>query len=73
MMGRDSVGYRAMLVGFRGDGSTQEAAIDDLLARMRDYCDSSDDFEQSLAPGGYLHERLRQIEQLVDQITRGPS
>lgn len=70
-MERTSASYRATLIGFRGVGSTQETALDDLLARMRDYRSISDDFERSLAPGGYLHEQLRQIEQLVDQYVRG--
>jgi len=62
-------GYRATLLGFRGVGPTQSAALDDLLTRMRDYGKASDDLARSLAPGGHLHERLKQIEQLVDQIT----
>jgi hypothetical protein len=73
VMERDAAGYQASLVGFCGTGSTQDAALDDLLARIRAYGEASDAFERSLAPGGHLHERLRLIEQLVDQITRRPS
>jgi len=74
VMERASVGhraYRASLAGFRGVGSTQELALNDLLARMRDYCSAAADFEGSLLPGGRLHEKLVQIGQLVDQITQG--
>ena len=66
VMERTSVGYRAWLSGFRGVGSTQQIAIDDLLVCMRDYCTASADFGQSLAPGGRLHEKLRQLDQLMD-------
>lgn len=68
-----SAGYRATLMGVCGGGMTQGAALDDLLAKMRDYGAASDDFERSLAPGGHLSEQLRQIEQLVGQIAQGAS
>jgi hypothetical protein len=66
-----SAGYRATLMGFCGEGTTPGAALDDLLAKMRDYGATSDDFERSLAPGGHLSKQLRQIEQLVGQIAQG--
>ena len=71
VMERISAGHRALLAGFRGVGSTQEIALDDLLGRMRDYCAASADFVQSLAPGGRLHEKLRQLGQLMNQNMRG--
>ena len=71
VMERTSAGHRVSLSGFRGVGSTQELALNDLLARMRDYCAASVAFGQSLAPGGRLHEKLVQLGQLVDQITQG--
>jgi len=64
-MDRGAVGYRARLMGFRGVGSTQKVALDDLLINMRNYCEVADDLERDLAPGGQLHEKLRQIEALV--------
>jgi hypothetical protein len=64
---RDPVGYRASIAGFRGVGSTQEIALDGLLACMRDYVDASADLERSLAPGGELDGKLQQIRALVDQ------
>lgn len=67
-MKRDSRGYQATLVGFRGIGTTQDAALDDLLTQMRDYVTASDDLGRALAPGGHLHERLGQITQLVNEI-----
>jgi hypothetical protein len=67
VMDRGAVGYRALLMEFRGVGSTQEAALDDLLASMRHYCEAADDLKRDLAPGGQLHEKLQQIRQLVDQ------
>ena len=70
VMKRSMVGYCAALDGFRGLGSTQESALDDLLASMTRYCESADDFLSSLAPGGRLHEKLRQISVLVDQISQ---
>jgi hypothetical protein len=68
VMEREGIGYRAMLSGFRGVGSTQEIALDDLLAHMRAYFDASVDFARSLEPGGLLHEKLRKIDQMVDLI-----
>jgi hypothetical protein len=70
VMGRSSADYHATFSGFRGSGSTQELAIDDLLACMRRYCEEADDFQRSMAPGGLLllHEKLRQLSALVDQI-----
>ena len=68
VMGRSSVGYRATLAGFRGFGSTPEIALDDLLVNMRHYSEAADDLKRDLAPGGQLHEKLRQIDVLVDQI-----
>ena len=65
---RSSAGYLATLSGFRGSGSTQAIAIDDLLACMRRYCEAGDDLERDLAPGGQLHEKMQQISALVDQI-----
>lgn len=73
VMQRIAAGYRASLVGFRGVGASQDAALDDLLANMRDYGAASEDLARSLAPGGQLHEKMRQIEQLVDQHARGQS
>lgn len=73
VMQRVSAGYRALLVGFRGVGATQDAALDDLLARMREYGTTSEDLARSLAPGGQLHGKMQQIEQIVDQIARGQS
>ena len=73
VMERVSDGYRATLVGFRGDGTTQGAALDNLLARMRDYSTATDDLAQALTPDGHLSKQLRQIEQLVDQITQETS
>ena len=69
VMKRTPAGHRAVLAGFCGIGSSQAAAIDNLLVHMRDYGVASDDFERALAPGGHLHEKLRQIEQLVDHLT----
>lgn len=68
VMERTSVGFRAALIGFRGVGATQDTALDDLLARVRDYNSSADEFLRSSAPGGELHEKMRQIERLVDQV-----
>jgi hypothetical protein len=73
VMERVLAGYRATLMRFRGVGTTQNAALDDLLARMRNYGTVSDDFERSLAPDGPLSEKLRQIEQHVEQIAQGQS
>lgn len=61
-------GYRATLVGFRGVGTTQDAALEDLLNNMQGYVTVSDDFARALASGGHLHVRLQQITQLVDHI-----
>lgn len=69
VMERVAIGYRALLVGFRGVGSTQEIALDDLLVRMRDYSDASADFSRALASGGELNEKLQQIRQLVDVVS----
>ena len=66
----DTVGCRASLAGFRGVGSTQEAALDDLLSCMRRYCEEVDAFQRSLVPGGLLHEKLRQLSALVDQVVQ---
>jgi hypothetical protein len=68
VMERSSAGYRATLVGFCGLGSTPKIALDDLLVGMRHYCEAAADFNRDLAPGGQLHEKLRQISVLVDQI-----
>ena len=59
-------GFSAALSGFRGVGSTQEEALDDLLVRMRSYCETSTDFSRALAPGGELDRKLQQICKLVD-------
>lgn len=73
VMQRVSAGYRALLVGFRGVGLTQQAALDDLLSRMEDYGTASENLARSLAPGGQLHAKMQEIEQIVNQIARGQS
>ena len=68
VMARDAQGYGARLTGFYGSGSTQEAALDDLLRRMQAHNEASAAFSQSLDPGGELDKKLQQIRQIVDQI-----
>ena len=63
-----SGGYQVSVDGFIGNGMTEELAIDDLLAVMKRYCEASTAFSRSLAPGGALHGKLQQIEQLVTAI-----
>jgi hypothetical protein len=70
VMEQSAAGYCAVLVGFRGFGSTQEEALDDLLVCMKRYCEEADDFKRSVAPGGQLHEKLGQLRLLVDQVVR---
>jgi hypothetical protein len=62
--------FRASLAGFRGVGSTQKAALDDLLKRVQEYGTSSHDFARSMAPGGRLHARLRAIKHRIDPLVR---
>jgi hypothetical protein len=64
---RDGPGARQLL------DPAIDAALEDLLARIRDYGTASDDLARSFAPGGHLHEQLRQIKQFVDQIAREQS
>lgn len=66
VVSRRETGFSAVLLGFCGLGPTQEEALDDLLVRMRSYCEASADFSRSLAPGGDLDRKLQQIRKLVD-------
>lgn len=68
VMKRIDLGYLATLHGFSGVGTSQEAALDALLAQMQNYAVVSMDLTQSLAPGGALDQKLQQIRQLVDTI-----
>lgn len=68
VMERSATGYHATLNGFEGFGSTPKIALDDLLGSMKYYCEAADAFTRDLSPGGRLHEKLRQISVLVDQI-----
>jgi hypothetical protein len=65
--------FRASLEGFRGFGSTQEAALDDLLACMKRYCDEAVIFRRSLAPGGRLYAKMQQLDLIVDQVVKSRS
>ena len=67
VMEKCAQGYRTSLQGFSGVGPTQEAALDDLLHRMRDYVAASKEFSSALEPGGQLANKLQQIRQLLDQ------
>lgn len=63
---RVAEGFSAALSGLCGVGSTQEEALDDLLVRMRSYCETSTDLSRSLASGGELDRKLQQIRSLVN-------
>jgi len=71
MMKHNSEGYQAALVGFYGAGSTQEAALDDLLAQMRNYVMAANGALEDLRTS--LSERLRQVKQIIDQIAQKQS
>lgn len=65
--------YRAWIAGFCGIGPTQDAALDDLLARVEDHNAASEDLARDLEPGGRLQEKLRQLDQAVDEYVRRQS
>ena len=68
VMERVAVGYRATLAEFSGVGSTEEATLDDLLVQIEDYSAAAHNLRRAISPGGHLHESMRRLRRLVNQI-----